>query len=63
MSLYIYLCMLFNFVQIEIFSSHEFSTIFVFSTSLDLAITILSLTLDVQRHKHKVRPVHDWRIA
>ena len=48
MSLYIYLCMLFNFVQIAIFSSHEFSTIFVFSTSLDLAITILSLTLDVQ---------------
>ena len=36
---------------------------FVFSTSLDLAITILSLTLDVQRHKHKARPVHHWKIA
>ena len=43
----IYLFTLFNFVQVEIllFSTNNF---FVFSTSLDLASTILSLTFDLQ---------------
>ena len=39
---------------------------FVCLTSLDLASTIVSLTFDLQAEtsiKHKVRPVHDWRIA
>ena len=43
----IYLFTLFNFVKVEIllFSTNNF---FVFSTSLDLASTILSLTFDLQ---------------